>query len=82
MENENTYYATGRRKNAIARTWVKPGTGQITVNKKPLDEYFKLETAKQLLRQPLELTENLRHLSDMPKRRNAITDLHRLAILL
>ncbi|RKY76786.1 30S ribosomal protein S9, partial [candidate division KSB1 bacterium] len=41
---ENTYYATGRRKEAVARVWLTPGTGKIEVNGKPLLEYFKRET--------------------------------------
>jgi len=56
MSQEHTYYATGRRKNAIARTFLKPGDGKIVVNKRPLDDYFKVETAKMLLMQPFELT--------------------------
>ena len=56
MDNPNTIYATGKRKSAIARTWLTPGSGQITVNKKPLDDYFKVETAKILLVQPFALT--------------------------
>jgi len=56
MSQEHTYYATGRRKNAIARTFLKPGDGKIIVNNRPLDDYFKVETAKMLLMQPFELT--------------------------
>jgi len=56
MDNQNTFYATGKRKSAIARTWLTPGNGQITVNKKPMDEYFRVETAKILLVQPFVLT--------------------------
>jgi small subunit ribosomal protein S9 len=56
MEKENIYYATGRRKSAIARTWLKPGKGVITINDRPLDDYFKVETAKFALMQPLTLT--------------------------
>ncbi len=56
MDNQNTFYATGKRKSAIARTWLTPGSGQITVNKKPMDEYFRVETAKILLVQPFMLT--------------------------
>ena len=56
MDNQNTFYATGKRKSAIARTWLTPGSGQMTVNKKPLDEYFRVETAKILLAQPFVLT--------------------------
>ncbi len=56
---EKRYYATGKRKTAIARVWLKPGTGNITVNKKPLDEYITRETAKMIIRQPFELTGTL-----------------------
>ena len=56
MEKEKIYYATGRRKSAIARTWLKPGKGEITINNRPLDDYFKVETAKAALMQPLTLT--------------------------
>ncbi len=56
MKQENVYYATGRRKTAVARTWLKPGKGEIIVNDKPVDEYFRLETAKQMLIQPLFIT--------------------------
>ena len=50
-------YGTGRRKESVARVYLKPGSGVITVNDRPLDEYFGRETAKMLLRQPLELVE-------------------------
>ena len=53
------YYGTGKRKSSIARVWITPGTGAITVNKKSLDEYFGRETSKMVVKQPLELTENL-----------------------
>ena len=56
MDNQNTFYATGKRKSAIAKTWLTPGSGQITVNKKPLDEYFRVETAKIVLAQPFVIT--------------------------
>ena len=46
-------YATGKRKNAIARVWVKPGSGRITVNKKEFDKYFGRPVLQLLLRQPL-----------------------------
>ena len=58
MNTDNVYYATGKRKTSIARTWLKPGTGEITVNDLPVDEYFKVESARALLMQPLVLTEN------------------------
>ena len=56
MEKENEFYATGRRKTAIARTWLKPGNGQITINNRPVDEYFKVESAKAILLEPMVLT--------------------------
>lgn len=56
MGQENTYYATGRRKTAVARTWLKPGKGEIIINNKPMDEYFRVMAAKQITSQPLELT--------------------------
>jgi small subunit ribosomal protein S9 len=56
MVAENVYYATGKRKSAIARTWLKPGSGNIVVNNRPLDDYFKVGTAKTILQQPLVLT--------------------------
>ena len=52
-----SYYATGKRKTSVSRTWLKPGTGIITVNKRPLDEYFGRETAKMVVEQPLVLTD-------------------------
>ena len=59
MEKENIYYATGKRKNAIAKTWMKPGKGEIIINDRPADEYFSVETAKRIIIQPLVLTNNL-----------------------
>ena len=53
---ENTFYATGRRKTAVARTWMKPGSGNIVINGRPVDEYFRIETAKADMYQPLVLT--------------------------
>ena len=50
-------YATGKRKTAIARIWLKQGTGVIVVNGKPVDEYFERETSRMVLRQALELIE-------------------------
>lgn len=52
-------YGTGRRKSAVARVFIKPGKGLITVNDKPVDEFFSRETGRMVVRQPLELTENL-----------------------
>jgi len=56
MVEENAYYATGKRKTAIARTWMKPGSGVITVNGRELDDYFRVGTAKIIMLQPLVLT--------------------------
>jgi small subunit ribosomal protein S9 len=52
-------YATGRRKEAVARVWLKPGNGTIVINKRPIDTYFGRETLKMLLRQPFEVTETM-----------------------
>ena len=51
------YYGTGRRKKSIARVYLVPGTGKITINKRDIDEYLGLETLKVIVRQPLALTE-------------------------
>ena len=51
------YYGTGRRKNATARVYLRPGIGNIVINSKVLDEYFGRETARMVVRQPLERTE-------------------------
>jgi small subunit ribosomal protein S9 len=56
---ENKFYATGKRKTSVARVWMKPGSGNIVVNQKPIDEYFGRETSKMVVRQPLELTDNV-----------------------
>ncbi|MFY9180588.1 MAG: 30S ribosomal protein S9 [Venatoribacter sp.] len=53
------YYGTGRRKTSTARVFLRPGTGSIVVNGKTLDVYFGRETARMVVRQPLELTESL-----------------------
>ena len=50
----NRFYGTGRRKKSIARVYVTPGTGKITINKRDIDEYFGMETLKVVVRQPLE----------------------------
>ena len=57
MVTASTTYATGKRKTAIARCWVKPGTGVIHVNGKPADEYFERETSRMIMRQSLEVIE-------------------------
>lgn len=56
MNKENFFYATGKRKNAVARTWLMPGKGEIVVNNRPVDDYFKIRTAKTIMTQPLVLT--------------------------
>ena len=53
------YYGTGRRKASVARVYLRPGHGRIVVNKRPLDIYFERESAKLILRQPLELTDSV-----------------------
>ena len=52
----NRNYGTGRRKSSVARVYIMPGTGKITVNKRSIDEYFGLETLKTIVRQPLVAT--------------------------
>jgi small subunit ribosomal protein S9 len=56
---EQKFYGTGKRKTSVARVWIKPGTGNIVVNQRSLDEYFGRETSKMVVRQPLEMTDNL-----------------------
>ncbi|MBR4718805.1 MAG: 30S ribosomal protein S9 [Lachnospiraceae bacterium] len=53
------YYGTGRRKKAIARVYLMPGKGNITINKRPIDEYLGMETLKTIVRQPLVATDNV-----------------------
>lgn len=53
------FYGTGRRKKSIARVYLTPGTGNITVNKRGIDDYFGLETLKVVVRQPLVATDTL-----------------------
>jgi len=52
------YYGTGRRKSSVARVYLVPGTGKITINKRDIDEYLGLETLKVVVRQPLVATDN------------------------
>ncbi len=54
---DNAQYATGRRKTSTARVYLRPGSGRILVNRRPLDEYFGRETARMVVRQPLEKAE-------------------------
>lgn len=57
MTAQNQNYGTGRRKTATARVYLRPGTGNITINKRSIDVYFGRETARMVVRQPLELVE-------------------------
>jgi len=50
-------YATGRRKHAVARVWLQPGSGKVDINRRTLEDYFGRETSRMVFRQPLELTE-------------------------
>jgi small subunit ribosomal protein S9 len=59
MSTDQRIYSTGKRKTAVARVWLKPGSGKITVNDRPADEYFERETSRMIMRQPLELIEVL-----------------------
>lgn len=59
MNKENVYYATGKRKNAIARTWLMPGKGAIVVNDRPVENYFKVESLKTIMTQPLVITNTI-----------------------
>lgn len=58
MEGQ-TFYATGKRKSAIARTWMKPGSGKITVNGRNADEHFTTNAARIIMRESLKITETL-----------------------
>jgi small subunit ribosomal protein S9 len=55
--SDTFFYGTGRRKTSTARVFLSPGSGDITVNKRPLDEFFGRKTAQMIVRQPLELTQ-------------------------
>lgn len=55
----DSYYATGRRKSSTARVFMKPGSGNITINTRNLEDYFGRETSRMVVRQPLELVEML-----------------------
>jgi small subunit ribosomal protein S9 len=56
---EERVHTVGRRKSAVARVWIKPGKGTITVNRKPIEQYMARETDRILIRQPLTITDNL-----------------------
>jgi len=55
--SDTQFYGTGRRKSSTARVYLKPGSGAITINKQPLDTFFGRQTARMIVRQPLELME-------------------------
>ncbi len=57
MAEQQTWYATGRRKEATARVWLRPGDGKIIINKRPVDDYFGRQVLKMIMMQPLELVE-------------------------
>ncbi|MBR3392308.1 MAG: 30S ribosomal protein S9 [Firmicutes bacterium] len=59
MAESIKFYGTGRRKNAIAKVWLVPGTGNFTINKRELGEYFGKKTLEMIVRQPLVLTSTL-----------------------
>lgn len=59
MNQETTFYATGKRKSAVARTWLAAGNGTVTVNDRPIDDYFSLETSRAMLLQPLLITNTM-----------------------
>lgn len=58
-KNDNRYYGTGRRKSSVARVYLTPGSGKITINKRDIDEYLGLETLKVVVRQPLVATDTV-----------------------
>jgi len=57
MANENSFYATGRRKESTARVWIKAGNGDVIINGRPIDNYFGRETSKMIMNQPLDILE-------------------------
>ena len=59
MAKTEKYYGTGRRKKSIARVYLVPGKGNVTINKRSMDDYFGLETLKVIVRQPLAATDNI-----------------------
>ncbi|NQU66952.1 MAG: 30S ribosomal protein S9 [Candidatus Marinimicrobia bacterium] len=59
MSKTTEYFATGRRKSSVARVRFHPGTGKININNRDIENYFGRETSKMVLRQPLELTDNM-----------------------
>ena len=59
MAKTDKYYGTGRRKKSIARVYLVPGKGDVTINKRSMDDYFGLETLKVIVRQPMVATETV-----------------------
>jgi small subunit ribosomal protein S9 len=57
IDSQKSFYATGRRKEAVARVWLQLGAGKIAINQRSLEDYFGRETSRMVFRQPLELTE-------------------------
>lgn len=57
--SEDRFYATGKRKNAIARVWLRPGTGKIVINNRQIGDYFGRQTSRMVIMQPFELTQTL-----------------------
>ena len=58
MAKSAKFYGTGRRKSSVARVYLMPGSGKITINQRDIDDYFGLETLKVIVKQPLEVTES------------------------
>ncbi len=59
MAKTTKFYGTGRRKSSVARVYLMPGTGKITINKKDMDDYFGLDTLKLIVNQPFVATDNV-----------------------
>jgi small subunit ribosomal protein S9 len=59
QQRQNQNYGTGRRKTAVARVYMRPGRGDITVNGKPVDEFFSRETGRMIVRQPLQVSNHM-----------------------
>ncbi|MGQ0504117.1 MAG: 30S ribosomal protein S9, partial [Myxococcaceae bacterium] len=57
IAKEKGFYATGRRKESVARVWIKPGNGEMVINGRPMDDYFGRETSKMVINQPLQVIE-------------------------
>jgi len=55
--NENRWYSTGKRKRAVARVWILPGSGKVVVNQRPEEVYFPRATSRMIMHQPMELVE-------------------------